>query len=62
MPFSSIILLLVVLIPVVVVVLLLATAMMHRRYAAESDRRTCKHCQAVWPAMSKFCGKCGRGL
>jgi predicted amidophosphoribosyltransferase len=59
---ASVILLVVLAIPVVVILLLAATALMHRRYAAESDRRTCKHCQAVWPAMSKFCGKCGRGL
>ncbi|MFT3786103.1 MAG: zinc ribbon domain-containing protein [Tepidisphaeraceae bacterium] len=36
------------------------TAVMSRRHAAESDRRTCKHCQAVWPSGAKFCGKCGR--
>lgn len=62
MAFGSIMFAAVVTVTLVVVVLMFATAVMHRRYAADSDRRTCKHCQAVWPAMSKFCGKCGRGL
>lgn len=62
MTYGSILFAVVIAVIAVVIVLMVATSFMHRRYAAESDRRTCKHCQAVWPAMSKFCGKCGRGL
>jgi predicted amidophosphoribosyltransferase len=42
--------------------MLIKTAQMHRKHASLSDRRPCKHCQAVWMTSANFCGRCGKKL
>lgn len=45
-----------------IVVLLVITAWQNRRHLARTERKQCRGCGGLFPADSKFCGRCGKAF
>ena len=44
------------------VVIVALIAAQNRRYLSRTDRKQCRHCDGIWPANARFCGRCGKSF
>ena len=61
-PLENPIVLVVVAIVVGSTLLVIVTAWQNRRYLRRTERKQCRHCDALFPAAARFCGRCGKAF
>jgi hypothetical protein len=46
----------------IVVLLVIVTAWQNRRYLRRTERKQCPHCNGLFPAAARYCGRCGKAF